>query len=143
MSQIPIKYRLPRKLVEEIESVKDSVDPKIYNMLCKLIITIDEANLVNDQICISPPDDAGSTAGFEWPTYGIYFDLMKGQQTNNVSFKIYQPKNKISALLYNIEDAGTLLSSVLEMSIDKSDIYDEYRKDKRTMENTTELYIGI
>lgn len=130
--------RLPTVLVEELNHVKSDVSSDIYNILLRFLIDLDNQDLLNDQIAIS---EAYGGLSCDW-TYGIYFDI-NYSESGLPSYNLYVPRRNISYT--NTADYDTcraLLFSILTDMVNKDDIYDAYRRDKRTELNTEIVYIG-
>jgi hypothetical protein len=134
---------LPKKLIEEIRSIKEEADPKIYGYVCRLIIDLDDVGLLNDQICVCLGADDNGDVEVEWPSYSLFLDiersLMPWPELKETLFRLQHPPTKTMARLSNYDGVKTLLISLLEGVLNKKDEHDEYRKDRRTQENSIYL----
>ena len=140
---------LPRPLVEEMRGARDLTDPKVYAMVCGLIMELDDLCLINDQVCVSSPtDDDMIDLDLEWPTYGLFFDIEKGGapdrlDANGIIFKVHHPRTSTLVRVFSYEAAKTVLISVLEQVVDKDDPHDPYKKNLRNPENSIECVRGM
>jgi len=129
-----MSVRLPADLVRQIREIKNGATPILYEYLCSLVIFLDELNLIDDEIsfCLSLDD---GEINIDWPSYELYADLEEN------GFRFHLQHTKFRATVVNFEAFKTLLANQLETVVDRGDQHDEYRKDKRTPENTIECTV--
>lgn len=152
---LPKSYRFPKALTDEINAMSDEANPFLYMSVWRLVADLDDLDLLNDQICFTALEDG--SIDIEWPNYGLYYDFREidvttlkdyGRvrtssgvfQDDGIRVTLYYNLTKTSARLVNYETGKTLLVSILERVVD-SDVYDTYRKDKRTNENTETILL--
>jgi hypothetical protein len=136
---------LPKPLVEEIREFRDRVEPKIYTMVCGLIMELDDIDLINDQMCLSAPENDTDEMDLEWPNYGLFFDVEKNKELNrpgDVVFRVHHPRTKTLVRVTNYEAAKAVLISILNQALDKNDPHDPYKRTLRTTGNSVECIRG-
>ena len=140
------EIRLPKKIVECITELKKFLDPAVYARVCSLIVDLDGVDLLNDQIVISADIENNNDANMEWPNYGLFVDVERVPGCpslawpEGIMYRIHFPRTKTLVKLGRYDAAKTAVIGLLEPILDKGDIYDDYRKDKRTEANT-EVYL--